>query len=101
MTERSDIDGTIRGRIMVVSVHDFEGDRTRVAHTFFDEPEYPDLERAARAFTESFQHHDDDYWDHHTLIFNERAKYLTWQRRMRELLDEDYGINDYLRLKRD
>jgi hypothetical protein len=101
MTTKNDIDGTTRGRILVVSVHDFEGVNPELAYTYFDEPEYDDLERSALNFTASFAQHGDDYWDHHTLVFNERAKYLTWKRRMRELLGEDYGFDEYLKIKGD
>lgn len=99
MTEISDIDGTVRGRVLVISVHDFEGD-PEVAYTSFDETEWPDPERSARLFTMSFAAHGDDYWDHHTLVCNERAKYIVWKRRMRELLGDDVGFQEYLDTQR-
>lgn len=96
--KHSDIDGTVRGRAMVISVHGFETEFPATAYATFDEPDHADPERAARGFIASFARHGDDYWDEHTVILNERAKFLCWQRRMYELLGEDGSMDTYLSL---
>ena len=94
--ERSLVDGTVRGRAMVLSVHGFETDAPEVAWATFDEPQSSDPHASATRFVASFVQNGDDYWDKYTIVLNERAKFLMAQGRMKSMFDIDYTLDDYL-----
>lgn len=94
---RDEIDGTVKGRavLLIVNIDDPNG-RQGVMHDFLVEGEHgcTDPHLSADRLWEATK---DDWPNHtHTILLNERARYLMAARRMKRLIDVDCTVDQYL-----
>jgi hypothetical protein len=97
---RRDVDGTVPGRAVLLIVNiDDPSSKTGVIHQVFVEGEHncTDPNLSAQGLWESISA---DWPDHiHTIVQNERARYLMTARRMKEIFGADYPVDDHLGIK--